>query len=421
MPRNKKKVPNYGKRYRYHPYHVKSKRYFCARSNLFRFQQRALQWLNTKRHHDISEEWHGANNVSNGAILNVEYGLGKTMMSLYHAKHTKWKVLYLCPPNIVSHIQQEITKHFGSSVVCHELKKWNCFGYDDYDIVILSFYTLSRLDADFVRANNYMFNTCIVDELEDAIQKKGVRTAIQEMLQARYFLGLTGANKIHPLMLRLLRCVKDQKDVFTFRQPAPFLLTTQFLSRESWDTTTIDEYAFIEKTIKTKTGLQAEKMLDRAREIVSHAKVDHVILMLSKICNYKVLVVSEFASTLRLISQKLKEYKQQHLCLLSAEAATQTKRTQILQTFEQKESKMNILLAQLHIIVFGIDLGFIDFLIVVDLPMKLLEYRQLQGRCRRVGQRPFHRQVPEVIEIVTKKTCDWTLYSDIHNTKQYHI
>lgn len=402
----------HNKSLRYRPYwcrglHLKQVR-------LMLFQQRAVRWM---AHHRRKRDQTTGHSTAEGIILNMDYGLGKTVMSLSHALMFGWNALYVCPTTVFSHIRAEITKHFGSTVRCLEAKQWDPIEFAKNQITLMSYHTLSRLDVAKTQAWPYMFTTCIVDELEDAIKKDMVAKHMRTLVQSRFFVGLTGANRIEEKMLAIVRA-ETQRDVYTFRQCSNFVLETQLCELSE---TCQKEYNHIKHDVASKNGLVAHRLLQKARALVSADKVNRVLGMLSQIQGHKVLVVSEFVTTLEHISLELRRYKQNNILFVAAHLKTQAQRDFAISEFEKPTSKFNVMLADSRLIGFGLDFGFVDVMIVVDLPQELLFYRQLQGRLRRLGQHPKKLAVQHVVEVVTKDTCDFTLYNDIHSSKKYKI
>lgn len=387
---------------RYQPYLNRALRIGSCR--LLKYQQRAVLWTQRQRM------------KIRGVVLNMDYGLGKTITSLAHASMFGWNAIYICPPSLICHVRDELKKHFGPAITCHEAKKWDPLLFMEHDVTLVSYHVLARFDVDEMQSNPYVFLTCIIDELEDAVKKKAVSGITQQYLYARFYIGLTGANRIQPAMLNMVHAT-TMRSVFILRQPANFVLSTHLLELNE---KARDSYNHIQAQIVNMSGLKANRLLVNARAIVSLDKTNHVLFCLDKMQSCKTLVVSEFVPTLEHISKKLLFYKQNHILYASKYIKTQVERDRTIHAFENNP-KMNIMLADLNLIVFGLDFGFVDVLLVVDLPRELLVYRQLQGRLRRVGQHPKHLKKQEVIQLVTKNTCDNVLLNDIHSSSRYQI
>lgn len=388
---------------RYHPYPRRDLDQFPC--HLLRFQKRAAVWM--KRHRCEKQ--------ARGVILNMDYGLGKTVTSLAHAAMFGWNAVYLCPPNIVAHVMHEVKKHFGSTITCLEAKRWDPNTFDRYDLTILSYYHLARLDTSEMQSCPHVFTTCIIDELEDAIKKKQVAAITKSFISARFYIGLTGAKRIQEPMMLLARVV-NKSSVFVFRQQVSFVQTTHMIEL---DESSREKYHDIQQQIMNAKGLVANNLLVSARKMISIQKSTEVLFLLSQMQHCKVLVVTEFIATLEHIASQLVHYKQNHILFIATKLKPE-KRDEALRVFTSN-SKMNIMLADSALIGFGLDFGFVDVLIMIDLPRELLFYRQLQGRLRRVGQHPKQLQRQEVIELVTKNTCDHVLFKDIHSSQKYNV
>lgn len=397
---------------RYRPYWVRG--LHLKQCRLMKFQQRIVRWMAQQRR---KRDTATGQTTIEGVILNVDYGLGKTLMSLAHTSMFGWNVLFICPTGVLTHIRSEITKHFGSQMSCFEAKGWEPGEFAKHKITLMSYYVLARLDLFEMQARPYLFTTCIVDELEDAIKKDAVEKNIRTMIQARFFVGLTGANRIQDSMLTIVHTI-DRRNIYEFRQCSNFVLKTEFLSLSEGCKS---EYNKIKEEVASKTGLAAHRLLQAARTLISQDKVNYVLCWLARLRAFKVLVVSEFCSTLQHIANELKNHKQNHILFDAKHIKTQEKRDYVIRVFENPTSKFNFMLADCNLIGFGLDFGFVDAMIVVDLPRELLFYRQLQGRLRRIGQHPKQVEIQHVIEIVAKDTCDFTLYSDIHSTTKHKI
>ena len=392
------------KKHKIQPYWLKT---WCSRRyNLFRFQQRAVRWVYERR----------SNQSNRGCVLNIDYGLGKTLISLSHAASSNWQTLYLCPPNIIQHVRDEIEKHFGKTVSFLEAKHWDPFEFVKFDLILMSFYVLARLPEDALTEHPFVFQTCIIDEMEDAVHKATVFHMLQTNCIANYYVGLTGANRVTEPMLSLVRS-QNILDVFTFRQATSFGRQTQFITLP---TDFVEPYHALQTEIANLHGLKANKVLVNARTLVSRAKIATVLSLLSQLRGHKTLVVSEFSSSLTEIGRELQRYQQSHICYIAQKLRTQQKRNDAIHVFECNAT-VNIMLADLDLMCFGLDLGFVDVMLVMDLPMELLKYRQLQGRLRRLGQHAATLPWQHVVEIVMKDSCDFVLYTDIHSTKKYII
>lgn len=395
---------------RYHPYRGKIQLH--AVPKLFQFQQRALQWSQRIRNNQDLRK-----NGSRGLIFNMQYGFGKTVVSLAHARRYAWNTLFLCPTNVVSHIIDEIKHHFHSEQVSFcEAKAWEPSQFRRHHITIMSYYTLSRISSTSISAWNYhIFNTCIIDELEDIVTKKETRAKLN-LIPSRFYIGLTGANTISNTIMEIVN-TNSRRALFVMHQARNYNLETHTLQLSQEQRTSYNK----QKTGMNECdpGLKAHRKLMYVRSQVSLFKINHVLRLLSDNIGMKILVVSEFTQSLSAIAAQLVHYNQCY-CAITAGTRGQDKRACLIRDF-QHNTKLNVMLADLEIITYGIDLGFVDIMIVVDLPMSVDSYRQLQGRLTRLGQNAKNLKVQRVIELVVQQTCDDVLYKDIHNTKRYLI
>jgi len=260
------------------------------------------------------------------------------------------------------------------------------------------------LDLELVRTYNYMFNTCIVDELQDAATKPGVKAALTSAFCARFYVGLTAADKITGALRTLVRSY-SYKDDFVFMQPPNFVVIPNFIAMS--ERTTREYNLLKEKVLSSEDGLRGHQLHENARALLSLEKVGHVAHILKSVpTRFKVIVVSEFSATLRNLSAMLPKF--QH-ALLDTKIQKQENRRKLLQRFQECDT-CSFLLASLDIIHLGVNLGFADYMIIMEPPFLQWKKKQLLGRLRRLGQRPKNVAVQEIMEIIVQNTCDAQLY-----------
>ncbi len=383
---------------RFLPYIVRNKmRTKCV--TFFRFQKRCIDWLKRRR----------ISNKTNGAIANLDVGFGKTAIGLYHGRQFGWNVLYLCPTNVVTHVSREILKHFGPKIRVQVAESWPSFTETScFHVTIMSFYAISRLDHDVVQKNNHWFKTCIVDEVQDAETKPGVKRFVKELVQADFFIGLTAAEKITlgPIC-ELLHAPSSYKNIFTFRQPPHFNVQQIYFTMSP---SICSQYKAIEQSVVSgkETGLRKHQRLKDAWELLSLDKVQYVIEYLNKIPpHYKVVIVSNYVATLRALSLKLPKSR---YMLLDTKLQGQDRRQLMLDKFEKSDIQCTFLLASMEIVYLGINLGFADVLAKMDTCYAADSNVQLNGRFRRSGQSPQNVRVQHIVEFITKDTCDEKLF-----------
>lgn len=397
------------KKHRYAPYVMP--RFFQTQAcRLFAFQKRCIRWLTTQRKKSV---------CSNGVIVNMDVGLGKTVISLKHAQIYHWRVLYLCPPNVVSHIQQEVTKHFGSGIRTQVLTTWPTAWHviKNAHVTIMSYHTVSRIKKEDIKSPFCHFRTCIVDEVQDGAHKKGVCEALAAFIHADFFIGLTAME--NPTIGPLLKLVhaKCYKQVFTFRQPPTFIHQTKWIdmspeTRNAYDRIKQQVLLLQQKSDKN-SGLRKHRLLQSSWHLLSLAKVDAVAEMLRQVPpHFKVFIVSNFEETLRALAATIPD--KSRYVLLDTRVREHYNRQRLLDRFHQNDS-CTFFFACLSIINFGVNVGFSDALIVVEPPYYAHEKAQLCGRLRRCGQRPKNVQMQYIIDVVVANSSDSVLF-DCNNS-----
>jgi len=383
---------------RYTPYQIDTMCSLACR--FFRYQQRCVHWLRDQRRRAKTR----------GVIVNMDVGLGKTLVVLKHAQQYGWNTLYLCPPNVVTHIVREITKHFGPQIRVLVASEWplSFLGFRDPQpqIVIMSYYTVARLKEEDVIRYNHCFNTCIVDEIQEASTKPGVQRAIKNWFAAKFFIGMTAAAKV--AIADLLRFIgaKSYKNNFVFRQIPHFQFVQEYITMTP---TTKKRYDLIKQTILhgKQSGLKKHQLREKAAELLSWDKMQRALELLLRIpLHYKTIIVSDYCSILRALAMALPSNQ---YILLDTKINGQEERQRLLDRFETSD-RIRFLLASFDIVYVGINLGFADFLFLLEPPYKLSKKDQLLGRLRRSGQRPKNVVVQEIVEFIVKNSCDEQLY-----------
>ncbi len=368
---------------------------FTKACRLFSYQQRYIAWLNNLR-----------KKVKNkGGIINCDVGLGKTAIVLMHGKQFKWNMLYICPTNVVNHIAREIEKHCVNVSFKIETQ-WPTF-INPVDIVIMSYYTVSRLDLQIVNASNWIFNTCVIDEVQEAENKLGVKNVLLNSIQARFFVGLTAAEKIVVLPLcKLVHAKSTFKCVRTFRQPPLFDYERFYLALPAHVLATYEDMKQRIINSSGSTGLQKHHLLKETWKMLSLQKIPAVVHFISTIPKgFKTVIVSNYGTSLRSLSKKLT--KTSYL-LLDTKTQGQAKREFILDEFQRGTT--SYLLASIDIIYLGLNLGFVDVMIKMDVSYAADTLSQLLGRLRRSGQKPTNLKIQKVVDFIIENTCDEKLF-----------
>ena len=382
--------------YRTRPYQLKQRRICTKACTLFGFQVKYVLWMSNIRR----------SRKTNAVIPNCDVGLGKTVMTLVHAREFGWNSLFVCPTNVVSHIADEVLKHYGPDIKVLIAQEWPCFIINRPHVVIMSYHTIARLDHTYVNDNPWRFNTCVVDEVQDAEGKPKVKDAIMNVIQANFFIGLTAAERITLLPLcTMLHAKPSFKIIRTFRQPPHFDRKQYFLPLTE---KTRPAYEQLKHSIlhMKQSGLRKHQCLKDAWELLSLEKVPVVAHFLMTIPpSFKTVIVSTYTATLRMLANQLPKAR---YLLLDTKVPGQDKRHKILYSFEA--SNCNFLLASRDIIYLGHDLGFCDILVNIDSSYGMDSQIQLTGRLRRTGQSPKNVKVQQVVDFIVQNTCDEELF-----------
>ena len=394
------------KKIRYTPYHIRHGFYTKA-CRLFGFQKRGIKWIVNQRKLSITRK------DFNGVLVNVDWGLGKTIMSLIPAAKWHWNVLYLCPPDVISHVQNEIKKHFGLHIRTFVATSWDALWWQalHVQIVIMSYHTVARIKPEEMRQKPHRFTTCIIDEIQSGAQKAGVKNIVSHSIHADFFIGLTACQKPELSLLIPFIRAKSYKQVYTFRQPPTFVHETLLLDMSSQAMT---EYNKIKQQVLGHegkiSGLMGHKLMQKSIALVSLDKVPHLVKLLEEKVpsHFKVFVVSNFCETLDALRNASTVIRQRSI-LLNAKVRGHDARQKCIDLFQSNVNN-TFLLANLSLVNCGINLGFVDILVIVDPPFHPTEKLELQGRLRRCGQRPKNLPLQYVMDLVTKNTSDFKLF-----------
>jgi SNF2 family DNA or RNA helicase len=401
--------------HRFKPYSLKKKVISCSSriectSTLFPFQELCTEWLEMVR------------KQCKNAIVPLPMGLGKTLISLHHSlnqlnnyrrkKHQYDKrrknghVLFITLPGIVGHIHNQVNQHF-KHVRINNNKFLTQIGHSD--ITILSYRDLRDL-VDPLILQQTIFHTVIFDEFHELRSDSKQCKKTNDIL-GDFFIGLSGTppNPIqHPSPLvnaESFHCGKPKKEfseVYEKGQDESIIERVKLVLPESelkLYLQKIQDY----KSNNCKKGNKSWNLLREMRKFLSSLKVKLVnqflIENIAQFHSYKIVVFSEFASSLFALALMWSPDMYQHLHnnAVSVEEA--------IHRF-QTNPKCCFLFATREVAGCGINLGFVDIMILLEPSYHLSQTQHLIGRIKRLGQCPLNLKNQRVLEVVIKDTCE---------------
>ncbi len=389
---------------RYHPYHVKNrhckKKSHClsslqtvrTKTTLFPFQRGCLEWLQSERKRTTC------------CLLELQMGFGKSLISLSHAAQFHWNALFLTTANTVAHIQAEVKKHFYLNVDVRSVTNFTS-GLPPF-VVVGSYREMGLLKPENPLFS-HRFRTLILDEIHQMHDNNGVRNTQQ--IHTDFVLGLTGTfSKMNCLIFEACfarYCALSTLNATQWLQLANVELQTIRCVLEM----TSDEKKMYREEGRTLAAKQLKPilLLNHMRKFLSTLKTDHVAKLVTTLfrreSNAKILVCTEHTCNvlpllLRIDSKIGKRFQ----------LSGTVKPNQRQSTLRQFEAEQNgaVLIATRDIVGIGIDLGFVDALILVEPTYHLWQSKQLFGRLRRIGQNAKYFNPQELYEFVFADSCE---------------
>lgn len=394
---------------------------------------------------DVCTEWilmQRFNLFSRAVLITLKMGLGKTLISLKSAlmdvpSKNKKHILFITVPGAVNHIQNQINIHFAN-VRTNYQNFLTITNLNFFDITVLCYTDLLRNDLNLLR--HYTFSTCILDEVHAVSARSKVVSVINDSVKANFFLALTGTpSKKYPLNVLShvaswpkpndnddssagkagVADIKEEKTCLTSFFSSQEQELSKCIQRISIDLNTQQHEIYMQhinnwnekKKQKKKTPIWT--FLTEMRKFLSQIKVPFVTQLLKNIeknaggcSSYKVAIFSEFATTL--FSVQLNLLPNSFVKIISSRDIQKN-----IAVFNSQDS-CRFLLATREIAGTGIDLGFVDVLILIEPSYHAYQTEHLIGRIRRLGQKARNVEVQQVMEFVVKNTCE----EDIVSCKQ---
>lgn len=364
------------------------------KTQLFPFQHACVQWMTDTRQA----------NKHNQIILCLKMGIGKTLLALTHASQFGWKCLFLTPSGVVPHIKEQITTHcFDKIRVNQTIIPGRVL---DSDITLLSyreFATLKKPNLDALC--KITFSTIIFDEFH-LLKERSKQMQHVSKLKAHFYIGLSGTydpqGKNHialmPHAIFYTNSSLAMPPSFV-QQPEIHTPKLQLSPQE------LSQYQ--QELQKCKdANLNAILTFTQLRKNLSLQKIPHVAqFILQCPSHFKIACFSEFSSSLTSLGFHLTS-RRSYVCV-NTDTPIKSRNGQI-KLFQQSQNN-NLLLATRDIAGLGLDLGFVDILIVIEPTYHDTQMDQLVGRLTRLGQRPLHLHTQQVFQFIFQNTCEQQL------------
>lgn len=364
-------MPSYHRRRKWVSFH--GPRYRCGRKRLRKTkelepfemkrpllpcQQEALQFLQPQRR---------------GQLIQMPMGSGKTMVALaLGVRHGLWPLLFLTPAPVVPHIQEQVDVSLRT--IYHKHVNVVAFG-------------------EHVEPRPYQL--LVVDECHLLLRKpRWVRQVRALASQIPTTIGLTGTLNIEPNAIARQHNILGGNDTVL----RPFyggivpLTVDQHVVRLELSNTQRQEY----DTIVVQNGMGNSDKLLRLRRLLSGYKANPVVEWIRTYVppQLRIMVVSAYHLTsLRLA-----------LDLMLQRPIPRIENASDLAAFHANPLAVGI--ADRAVVGYGLDLGFVDVMILVEPTRHSDEFRQLAARLTRYGQKPTHLLRPMVVEFIYRDTAE---------------
>lgn len=360
------------------------------KTTLFPHQDFCCDWMERRR-----------NSKETTAIINaLPTGHGKTFTVLMHAYKIGGFTLIICPDSLVSHHKNELTKHF------------NHFR----NIKIISFSQFSKMNLSVDRnIFQKMYKTLIVDEIH-LIKKNTKLSHNLSLLRCHFVIGLSATPDDHNFPL--FANIDDKKDIFR-AQKTDFTFKKINIKRICFTMTQEEKNACNaiiteqnSQLTKKNNPKSATKQCNILREWYSNTRLDSLLFYLQENQfaqrKIKIVIFSEFKSTLLALCIHIPE----RLRLKLDTSVKPANRDEVISKFE-KEANIKFLLCTRKVAGIGIDLGFVDIMIMAEPVYDVRETVQMVGRLQRLGQTPQNLPEQHILEFMYSNSNE----EDIANSK----
>jgi superfamily II DNA or RNA helicase len=401
-------------------------------------------------------------NDSDTVILRMKVGSGKTRCILEFIKH---KTLYVCPKNVCGHIVDEarkwknivpqiikssnddISSNFviisysllsrmrrthailnvkwdlvildeihtilkmtkARSIIANELQRETTLGLT---ATLNTFHNSHKVLARMIHGGHEVVDICCD---QDSVRRYDTHYHVLELTpeqRLNYNNLLKGDTTteedtkqndlVDDLMKTFTKTVvseeKTEEKVF-FDRPRTVKLSSTDIS--VMDALMLQPEKKIKKKKKKRDGLSAYQNCQSADKFTSILKVPHIMEFLNANCTeiQKIVIVSEHAKPLLELSMILTC----QFARIMPNVKSVTARTKELHRFKD-DHNVRVLLATTKLINTGIDLGFVDVMILVNAPGNVNGIQQIIGRLTREGQSPKTLERPCVVFVNFKDT-----------------
>jgi SNF2 family DNA or RNA helicase len=138
--------------------------------------------------------------------------------------------------------------------------------------------------------------------------------------------------------------------------------------------------------------------------LLSNSKIEEVHkLLMYYPSDWKIVICSEFTSSITMLRMHL-------VATSTLVAKTQTQAYSVIKRFRE-DVNQRVLLCTRGTCGSGLDLGFVDVLILLEPPFNCYHGKQLVGRLSRIGQRPLHTATQQVVHLIYTQSCEEHLYT----------
>ncbi len=361
--------------HRFHPYIKYTKK---QKSNnkeikitLYPFQETCIEWIKTKRHEMIKS-----------TLVPLGTGLGKTPIGLIHCQNFEWNSLWIIPTNLISHHKNEVLKLFGKPI-----KNNKFVGFNEF----------SRMES----TNPiffHKFNTIVLDEIH-LIKKYTKLSKNLKYLQSKFFIGLSASlegfdiTDIPPFIY-----LDETKDIYN-KSSIKF---EPIIAKQMKTQLSINDREAYNQLLKQQNSKCAMVNVNHVREWLSNNRCDILVEFINQIkIPIKLIIFSDFNSTLLKLSFKLEKGTYMRLDT----SIPVKKRDLFIKNFEN-QLNMRTLLINRKIGGIGMDLGFVDIVILSEVAYHQSETYQAIGRMQRIGQTPQNLGKQLLFEFLYENTCE---------------
>lgn len=436
--------------------------------HLFNHQLRAVQWLQQNQiggnRHDMFHR--------KGCLLAMHMGLGKTLciaslVILSLSEEPKPRSLYICPSQLVNTVQMEFTKFFGDQI--HILRYHPAYikrigdittsDIANFDVVITSYSTVvgvyrkkKKVDVQHP-LHGIAWDNVFIDESHEVRKRTTLRyEAISDLINscAKAFVVCMSGTPIfdsvsdiyHQLMLCGLVLPENTKKTKKLMIDKNLFQRVLFLKNEDVHDVSLQSHhrTFVDFELHQDEQRESAKKLQAVRNTCSDPKkllsslhsyftipqekipvvlrsrlrcmINTILKLMSEENNSKIVVYSQFLSTLNQTREFLKQTGTRFNYCFIDENTKINKTNQILLNF-QTTSDSTVLFIQTKIGYTGLNLISSHQVIFMDTSCNYYKQMQSEARLKRIGQE--HKVM--IYHIVPKNSFEQALISQVIEKK----